>query len=185
MHSRRAPPPLNEQKLRDLALRYVGRYATSRAKLRAYLQRKVRERGWDAEREPDFAGIVERFTEQGFIDDAGFATAKARTLTSRGYGKRRVVEALRTAGIEDADGEDARRLADAEAVAAALRYAERRRLGPFAIQASDDPRDRQKAIAAMVRAGHGFPLARTIVMMRPDQSIDHELLRTEARLVLP
>ena len=31
----------------------------------------------------------------------GYALAKSRALTGRGYGKRRVVEALRVAGVEE------------------------------------------------------------------------------------
>ena len=94
-------------------------------------------------------------------------------------------EALRLAGIDDGDSEGARQLADAEAVAAALRFAERRRLGPFAAEPNGDPRERQKAIAAMVRAGHGFALARKIVAMRPGEAVDVQNIMEQARLVLP
>ena len=39
-------PPLDQEGLERLALFYAGRYATTRAKLRTYLKRKVAERGW-------------------------------------------------------------------------------------------------------------------------------------------
>ena len=172
---RRAPRPLNESALRELAIAYVGRFATSRAKLRAYLFRKIRERGWDGNREPDPAALADRLAEQGYVDDAGYAESKARSLTARGYGKRRVAEALRGAGINEEDGEKARRHSEEEAVASVLRFAERRRLGPFAAAAAD-PRSREKAIAAMVRAGHRFDLARTIAAMAPGSAIDLDAL---------
>ena len=173
---RRSPSPLNEQKLSELALRYVGRFATTRAKLRAYLQRKVHERGWEGALPPDPESLANRFAEQGYIDDAGYALAKSRALTGRGYGTRRVDQALRIAGIEEDDGLAARELARDEAVESALRFAERRRIGPFAAKWLDDPRDRQKAIAAMVRAGHSFSLSNTIVLLRPGAPIDREEL---------
>ena len=44
--------------MQDLALRYVGKYATTRAKLAAYLARKLRERGWDGQREPDVRPVL-------------------------------------------------------------------------------------------------------------------------------
>ena len=69
-------PPLDESRLNELALRYVGRFATTRAKLRSYLARKLRERGWGGEREPDVAAIAERFAAQGYIDDSSYALAK-------------------------------------------------------------------------------------------------------------
>ncbi len=41
----RKPSPLTATRLQDLALSYVARFATTRAKLEAYLVRKLRERG--------------------------------------------------------------------------------------------------------------------------------------------
>jgi regulatory protein len=177
---RRASPPLDESKLNELALRYVGRFATTRAKLRSYLARKVRERGWDGAREPDLVRIADRFAEQGYVDDAAYALAKAEALTGRGYGKRRVLEKLRVAGVSEDDGARARDHADAEAVAAALRFAKRRRLGPFAAHALSDPKAREKAFAAMIRAGHSFALARTILALAPGADIDAEQLSGSA-----
>src|SRR3989337_2369116 len=100
---RRPRPPLSAAKLDELALAYVGRFATTRAKLRSYLERKVRERGWDGERPPHFDAVAERLAALGYIDDAAFALSKSRGLTGRGYGARRVEQALRGAGVEDAD----------------------------------------------------------------------------------
>jgi len=176
MAARRAPPPLDEQRLNELALRYAGRFATTRAKLCAYLKRKIRERGWAGERPADLEAIANRFADLGYIDDAGYALAKSRALTGRGYGKRRVVDALRVAGVDEPDGEAARDHADAEAVTAALRFAERRRLGPYARMAISDPREREKALAAMVRAGHGFGLARAIVSLAAGAEVDADAL---------
>jgi regulatory protein len=105
-------------------------------------------------------GIVERFVSRGFVDDAGYARAKAGDLLRRGYGARRVGQALNAAGIDEeirsraAPGEGARR-------AAVLALARRRRFGPFARGGADDalsPEERRRAhekrLAAMLRAGH-------------------------------
>jgi regulatory protein len=164
--ARRSPPPLDQAKLQELALRYVGRYATTRAKLRAYLSRKLRERGWNGHREPDPGALTERFAELGYVDDAAYALGKSRALTGRGYGKRRLLEKLKVAGVDESDRKAAIEAAEAEAVTAGLRFAERRRIGPFASQPLDRP-GREKAIAAMVRAGHSFSLARAIASLAP------------------
>jgi regulatory protein len=169
-------PPLNESKLNELALRYVGRFSTTRAKLRSYLSRKIRERGWDGPREPEVVQIADRFAEQGYIDDAAYALAKSEALTGRGYGKRRVLEKLRAAGVAEDDGAAARDYADAEAIAAALRFAKRRRIGPFATQTPRDPKEREKALGAMIRAGHSFALARAILGLAPGADVDAEQL---------
>jgi len=176
MHARRRPPPLDEAHLSELALRYVERFSTTRGKLRAYLARKVRERGWSGAREPDLARIADRFASQGYINDAAYALAKSEALTGRGYGKRRLVQTLRAAGVGEEDGAAAREHADAEAVTAALRFAKRRRIGPFADSPLRDPKQREKALAAMIRAGHAFGLARAILSLAPGADIDADAL---------
>jgi len=179
--ARRSLVPLDGKSLQQLALRYVGRFATTRAKLRAYLARKVRERGWTGADAPDFEALAESFVALGYVDDTAYALAKSRSLTGRGFGKRRVVQALHIAGIGDEDGEAARSHADVEVVNAALRFAERRRIGPFAAAARSDPKARQKALAAMTRAGHGFGLARAIVDLPPGKEIDRDDLAERFR----
>lgn len=178
---RKALPPLNEAQLRELALRYVGRFATSRAKLRSYLQRKLRERGWDDAQEPDLAALSDRFADMGYVDDAAFALGKARSLAVRGYGKQRLATQLHAAGIEEDHRGAACEHADEQAVAAAVRFARRRRIGPFA-SSQLDRAGRDKAIAAMIRAGHSFALARAIAILPPGAAIEPERLSEQAGL---
>jgi regulatory protein len=172
---RKPRPPLNASKLDELALSYVGRFATSRAKLVTYLRRKLRERGWGGEGEPPLDGLADRLVRLGYVDDRAYALAKARSLTGRGYGERRVRQALSIAGIAEEEAGDARELAKAEAVESALRFARRRSLGPFAAEVPD-PRHRERAMAAMIRAGHGFGLARAIINLNPGEIPDFEML---------
>ncbi|HEY8434935.1 MAG TPA: regulatory protein RecX [Sphingomicrobium sp.] len=178
----RRRPPLDSRRLEEIAVRYVGRYATTRAKLRAYLSRKLRECGWNEAREPDLDGLANRFCELGYVDDAAYALAKSQALASRGYGKRRLSEKLRVAGVGEEDSGEARDHADAHALEAALRFAERRRIGPFAAEPPEDPKQRERAIAAMVRAGHSFDLARVIARLEPGTPVDMDVLREQARL---
>jgi len=159
---KKPPKPLTETKMRDLALHYVGRYATTAHKLKMYLGRKLRERGWEGERSPDIEALVARFVELKYIDDALYASQKAASLTARGYGSRRVGEALYVAGISDKDGKDAKREAENARVQSALKMARKRRFGPFAREAAE-PDKRQKQLQAMLRGGHDFSIARRIV----------------------
>ena len=173
MTGKRPPPPLDEDALRDLALRHVARFATSRGKLLAYLNRKLRERGWSGERPADPQALVERFADLDYIDDAGYAVMKSASLARRGYGARRVGEALRAAGIAEADRQQADAQTARDAWAAADRFARRKRLGPYATAALD-PKQRDKAIAAFLRAGHAYALARRWVDAAPGETIEEE-----------
>jgi regulatory protein len=172
---RKPRPPLDAARLDELALSHVGRFATSRAKLLTYLRRKLRERGWGGEGEPPLDALADRLVRLGYVDDRAYALSKARSLTGRGYGERRVKQALHLAGIADEEAGDARDLAEAEAVDSALRFARRRSFGPFA-QDRPDPRRRERELAAMIRAGHGFGLARAIIDLNPGENPDFETL---------
>jgi regulatory protein len=162
---------LDAAALAQAALSYAGRYATTRARLRAYLARKLRERGWDGADEPPLEALVERMAGLGYVDDRAFAAARAAALSRRGYGGRRVAAALRAAGIGEDDATEARHIAADGAWQAALRFAERRGIGPFAVSQADRPA-REKALAAMLRAGHPAGLARRILAARPGEIPD-------------
>jgi regulatory protein len=159
-------PPLGAEALERLALAYAGRYATSRAGLARYLLRKIRERGWGEEEPPQPEDIAERFATLGYVDDKGLAEARGRSLARRGLGARRLAGALGALGIAAPDAAEALTIADAAAWDTALRYAERRRIGPFA-RAVPDEAGRRRFFAAMIRAGHSSQLARKIIAALP------------------
>lgn len=166
----RSPPrPLDDARLQALALHYVARYATTRARLMAYLARKLKARGWEGAAPPDLAGIAARMASLGYVDDAAWASMKAREMTTRGLGPRRVAQALHAAGVAPpAESFD-------NPLAAALRHAEKKRLGPFARHPATDPASRRRALAAMLRAGHAMDIARQ-VLAAPDAEAARALL---------
>lgn len=163
---RRPLPPLNSADLERFALRYVERYATTRAKLTAYLSRKLRERGWEGEKSPDPEGLAERMAELGYVNDRLYAESKAGAMARRGLGARRVREALRFAGVEAEDAEALAPAIAAEEVSSAIAFARRRRIGPYGQEMADRPLQ-ERQMAAMIRAGHSPVLARAIVRMAP------------------
>ncbi|WP_234036135.1 RecX family transcriptional regulator [Porphyrobacter sp. YT40] len=181
-------PPLGEAQLRDLALHYAARFATTGARLESYLVRKIRERGLaeDADGRTldiDIPALVARLVELGYVDDDAYARMRARDLGARGYGARRVEETLRHAGVEEglrqahAPGEAASRRA------AAL-MAKKRRLGPWgALGEGGDPlairKAREKAVAAMLRAGHQYEHARFILAASRGEDIEQWIAEAE------
>lgn len=170
-YSKKPKSPLNGERLEQLALHYAGRYATTRAKLAAYLHRKLRERGWEGEAAADVEALVARFAELRYVDDGAYAAMRTAALSRRGYGARRVEENLRAAGIDEAEREVARQQAGQEQMRAAEAFARKRRIGPFAAQAADRE-TQQKQIAAFLRAGHDFALARRFVKAQPGEIVE-------------
>ncbi|WP_084580344.1 regulatory protein RecX [Sphingomonas azotifigens] len=170
----RSKPPLTTADLDRLALRYVERFATTRARLAAYLTRKLREHGWEGEGAPDPMGVAERMAQRGYVDDRAFAEARVRSLGRRGLGARRVAMALRQDGIGEADRAELAEAVEADAFKAALIFARRRRFGPFAAAVAD--RDlHKKQVAAFLRAGHAPEFAHRILRMQPGEDPDDAL----------
>lgn len=159
--------------MRQLALHYVGKYATTQAKLAGYLTRKIRERGWDGDRLADIAGLTEQFTTLGYINDAQFAEARSRSFVRRGFGERRLNEDLRASGIGDADAINAKAHMVESIFSAAENFARRKRCGPFA-QDPAPPEKRQRQFNAFLRAGHSFDLAKRFVYAEPGEEISDD-----------
>jgi regulatory protein len=155
---RTPPPPLDPASLRALALFYVGRYATTTARLRRYLTTRLRVRGWAGDTPPALDALIAQIAALGYVNDRAFGEARARGLASKGYGARRVAQDLRASGIAPDDIADI--TATSDAAAAAERYAQRRRFGRWD-SAPADPLRTRKQFAAMVRAGHAPSAIRT------------------------
>lgn len=167
----RTPPPLDAAALDALAVRYVGRFATTRAKLGEYLRRKLRERARRSDQavdasegalgDTDIERVVARCVAAGYVDDDAFAQARAASLSRRGFGHRRVAAALGAAGIDRAVVE-ALAPDEGDALAAAERFARKRRIGRFG-NGQVDRDARQRQFAAMLRAGHSSTIALGII----------------------
>ncbi|MBA4355021.1 MAG: hypothetical protein C0409_10030 [Novosphingobium sp.] len=173
---RRVPKPLDPARMEEMALAYVARFATSAGKLGDYLKRKLRERGWEGEgacdgQGPDIAALVERFVALGYVDDATFARAKAQGLLRRGYGARRIDQALGAAGIAETLREESRGN-EADRRSAALVMARKRRFGPFGAGGTADRALREKQVAAMLRAGHPLDHVREVVNALSEQALE-------------
>jgi regulatory protein len=161
---RKRREPLNTERLRMLALAYVGRYATSCARLAAYLTRKIAERGWVDDSIPPVAELVTQFQSLGYVDDEAFAKTRSESLLRRGYGPNRLKVSLRVSGIGTDIIDRTANVDDEGALAAAMVFARRKRIGPYARDPAT-PDNRQKMIAALLRAGHSYEVSRKILAL--------------------
>jgi regulatory protein len=178
---KRAKPPLTETALRDLALHYAARFATTGARLEGYLARKLKERGVAEDADGrlldiDIPALVGRLVELGYVDDDAYARMRARDLAARGYGGRRVEQVLRHAGVED-QVRQAHAPGEAASRQAAALMAQKKRLGPWsaAREETSDPlgarKAHEKAVAAMLRAGHQYDHVRFVLAAKTSEDV--------------
>ena len=157
-------PPPDAASLKEAAMRYVARYATTEAGLRFVLNRRIDR--WarltqDRDDVPErvatakaaIPAIVARMTELGLVNDAAFAASRARSLSLGGKSRRAILAKLAVKGIgaEQARAALPEEGGDGELISA-LVLARKRRIGPFRVT---DVGDRNKEMAVLARAG--FP----------------------------
>lgn len=166
---RPAPRPLDGAALEQLALAYVGRFATSEARLARYLGRKLFERGWaGADLSSDaVAAAVAKCARLGFVDDDAFARQRGGALGRRGLGERRLRAQLSVDGIAAEVAAPVLDTARDDRLTTALAFARRRRLGPYGSGMPSDPKTRDRVIAAFLRAGHDAATVRRILAVAP------------------
>lgn len=177
----RKPTP---ERLANIALHHLDRYASSAENLRRVLERRVfkaslhhddldvdEARGW-------IDAIVARYVASGMLDDRAYAETRARSLMSRGNSQRQIRMKLYEKGL-GADDIDSALVAlendhaDPE-LAAAVKLARRRRLGPFA-----DPTKREecveKHLATLARAGFSYDMAKRVIEAEDAFELEEQL----------
>ena len=158
-------PPLTVAFLVRAAQGYLSRRAASRLQLERVLLRKARRHaaGQD-EIEPAslqalVEAAVERVVQAGWIDDSSLAQSRAASLARNGLPVRTMRRRLTQQGLAfDPSGLGDGELDDATQ---ARRFAERKRLGPFASgrRAPSPERD----LRAMLRAGFSLEIATRVM----------------------
>jgi regulatory protein len=164
--ARRPPRKVSSAYLERAAMSYLERYASSSENLRRVLRRKVekrcRLRGEDA---AEFHSLIDEVVAKslrvGLVDDTRYAEARVATLRRRGGSSRAIERKLSAKGVDRTTIAVALQGEDGDETAAAFALARRRKLGPY--RAGERAPYREKDLAAMVRAGFSFGVARAVI----------------------
>jgi regulatory protein len=184
----KTPRKITAQRLENMALYYLGRYASSSANLKRVLMRKVERAAAAHDADPaEGAKLIEdlivRYLRSGLIDDRAYAAQKAASLQRRGASRFGIKGKLRQKGVAGALIDDAlhgleEQGSTASELASACALVRRRRLGPYR-EKGKRATMRDKDLAALSRAGFGFEVARR-VLDAPDIAAVEELARGKA-----
>ncbi len=153
--------------IQGAAYRYLERYATTEANLKYILQRKV-DRILKSNQEITTRNheidiwiddVVKKSVELGLVDDLLYATAKLNTYKASGNSIAIIKNKLRAKGVsQDLINEIIEKEREENPdmnFISAIKYAKRRRFGPFRIRDADlKTSDKEKA--AMARAGYSY-----------------------------
>ncbi len=164
---RRKPRKASPKSLENAALYYLKRFSSSEENLRRVMMRRVersaRAHGTDREEAAAWVDeLVARLAGAGLVDDRRYAEGRVHALHARGASIRVIIAKLREKGvpaeiIDEAIAALRDEQPDAE-LEAAIRFAKRRRIGPFRIKPPVE-RQREKDLAALARAGFDYGTA--------------------------
>ena len=158
------------------AVAYLGRYASSRHKLEQILQ-LFASRKLTGCNPQDIATAIQQTIDQcsklGYLDDRQFAVTMAFNQRRLGRSEAVIRQRLRQHALDDDLIAHALAEADENGVIgdlqAAIRFAQRRRLGPFAQhhrtqrQRLDVHQWKQRDLGAMARAGFSMAISRQVL----------------------
>jgi regulatory protein len=172
--ARRAPRRITSDYLQRAAMYYLERYAAPAAQLRRVLARKIvlscRHHGQDpATFDAMLDEIVARCTASGLVDDRRFAEARAATLRRKGRSSRAVAASLAAKGVSRDLAMAASEGEPDQELAAAMKTARLKRLGPW--RRGDRGLSRQKDLAALARAGFSMTIARAVIDGAGDEDV--------------
>ena len=170
---RKIPRRVSEQSLRNAALKYIDRFATSRENLRHVLMRRVQKSAYYhdisiEEAQSWIEKILDKLEQANFINDTRYAEGRAGALHRKGTSLRVIRMKLKEKGISEPNIQQALSNLEEETQSenlerdAAIALARRRRLGPWRLHEKREAM-RDKDMAALARAGFSYDLAQEII----------------------
>ena len=153
------------------AVHYLGRYTASQQRLREVLKRfalrklESHDRG-DVDRAIET--VIADCVRLGYVDDTAFALSRARGKRRAGRSAMAIRRSLQEHAIDPQLVDDALQAADEDMtdgeLAAALRHAARRRIGPYSLREVDEA-GRNRHLASFARAGFSLAVARQVMAL--------------------
>lgn len=152
---------------------YLQRFAASQAQFRRVMDRKIKLSCRDHP-DQDYESctalldqVIQKFSELSYLNDQAYTNGLVYSLTQRGFSRKRIELELGKKGIPrelaaellpdyDPDHERAK----------ALRYARRKKIGPFSTRENDQ----QRSLAALARGGFSYELSSDILAMPREQA---------------
>ena len=165
------PRKATARHLRNAALAHLNRYPTSAGHLRRLLLARVARSARLHDTDPEAGSavveaLITEFSASGWLDDRAYAAGRAETLFRRGASARAIEAELAGKQIApDLIRQALARLGEVAAdpeLCAALRFARKRRLGPYR-PADDCAARRGRDLAALARKGFDLELSRRII----------------------
>ncbi len=168
---KRPAKKITPQRLKNIGLYYLKRFESSVENLRSVLQKRVNQY---ARENPDFnkeeayqwvENVLTEFEKLHYLDDERFTEIKVRHYLAVGKPARYIQNKLREKGIANAQIEEMLDDFGYNPQEMALKLAKRKKIGPFRPDEETRKLNRQKDMAALIRAGFDYDVVSEIMGM--------------------
>ena len=166
---KRPAKKITPQRLKNIGLYYLKRFESSVENLRSVLQKRVNQY---AKENPEFnkqeayqwvENVLAEFEKLHYLDDDRFTEIKVRHYLSVGKPARYIQNKLREKGITNAQIDEMLDDFGYNPQEMALKLAKRKKIGPFRPDEESRKINRQKDMAALVRAGFDYDVVQEIM----------------------
>lgn len=153
---------ITKQRLKNIALYYLERFETSVDNLKTVLKRRVDKYVFE---NPDFDKneaygwideLVKDFEGYGYVDDERFAGFKIKSYINSGKSARYIQGKMKQKGISENIIENILESQEYDSKEALLKFAKKKRLGPFNNKEEYTREDKKKDMQKMIAAGFNY-----------------------------
>ena len=159
---------VSPRRLRNKALHYLGRYASTEYRLKQVLVKFIKKKWPKIPINDSLDHIQETVNwckECKFLNDAEYAFMKVKSGRAKGYSTKQIKKRLALAGLStelvESAFNEAENTVEAE-FQAALTLAKKKRIGPYATSPISDPKERMRQMARLARAGYSYKICKNV-----------------------
>lgn len=166
---KRPAKKITPQRLKNIGLYYLKRFESSVENLRSVLQKRVNQY---AKENPEFnkqeayqwvENVLAEFEKLHYLDDERFTEIKVRHYLAVGKPARYIQNKLREKGIDNAQIDEMLDDFGYNPQEMALKLAKRKKIGPFRPNEEARKLNRQKDMAALIRAGFDYDVVCQVI----------------------
>ena len=163
------PKKISKQRLKNIALYYLKRFDSSVENLRQVLKRRVNDYVFH---NPDFnkneahswiEEILADFERLKYLDDFRYAEIKIQSYLNAGKPERYIKIKMQQKGINTSLVEQILENQTYSPFEMALKFAKKKKIGPFRNDENERRANRQKDLATIVRAGFDYDVASDVL----------------------
>jgi regulatory protein len=172
---RRVPKPMTKRRLRNIATHYFTQRTTTRGHLRRLLMNRIRtslrhHEGSETEMAGWLDAILDDLERMGLLNDRAWATSRLERLRRQGHSERVIRTRLRAKLVPPALIDELLEDRPIDPLEAAIRFARKRRIGPF--REGDRAARRDKDLGKLARGGFPYDIAREVLDLDAEEALD-------------